>query len=135
MFWPRTVKGSFLSAWRLEAARLRRSNRRAWSIRNDLWTAWAMTAVLRGGLIGWLGWRAVPFLVVQAVFGFSLLEVVNYLEHYGLRRQKEANGRYDEADGHPREGFPPGTAWTEVPDDWPCPECAVREKSDFQPAG
>ena len=94
-FWPRTVKGSFVSAWRLEAARLGRSNRRAWSIRNDLWTAWAMTAVLWGGLIGWLGWRAVPFLVVQAVFGFSLLEVVNYLEHYGLRRQKEANGRYE----------------------------------------
>ena len=42
---------------------------------------------------------------------------------------------YDEADGDPREGFPPGTAWAEVPDDWPCPECAVREKPDFQPAG
>jgi alkane 1-monooxygenase len=29
------------------------------------------------------------------VFGFSLLEVVNYLEHYGLLRQKLANGRYE----------------------------------------
>lgn len=42
---------------------------------------------------------------------------------------------YDEAAGNPREGFPPGTAWADVPDDWACPDCAVREKVDFEPAG
>ena len=41
---------------------------------------------------------------------------------------------YDEADGEPREGFPAGTAWSEVPDDWTCPDCAVREKIDFEAA-
>jgi rubredoxin len=41
---------------------------------------------------------------------------------------------YDEATGHPREGFPPGTLWSEVPDDWPCPDCGVRDKVDFEPA-
>jgi rubredoxin len=40
---------------------------------------------------------------------------------------------YDEAEGHPREGFPAGTSWTEVPDDWACPDCGVREKVDFEP--
>ncbi|SUE14769.1 rubredoxin ruba [Rhodococcus gordoniae] len=39
---------------------------------------------------------------------------------------------YDESAGAPREGFPPGTAWSEVPDDWPCPDCGVREKIDFE---
>jgi rubredoxin len=38
---------------------------------------------------------------------------------------------YDEAQGDPREGYPPGTAWAELPDDWPCPDCAVQEKLDF----
>ena len=38
---------------------------------------------------------------------------------------------YDEMQGEPHEGFPPGTAWTEVPDDWCCPDCGVREKLDF----
>jgi alkane 1-monooxygenase len=33
--------------------------------------------------------------VIQAVVGFSLLEAVNYLEHYGLLRQKTENGRYE----------------------------------------
>lgn len=38
---------------------------------------------------------------------------------------------YDESVGAPREGYPAGTAWTDVPDDWPCPDCGVREKADF----
>ena len=40
---------------------------------------------------------------------------------------------YDEQSGHAREGFPPGTRWTDVPDDWTCPDCGVREKVDFEP--
>lgn len=40
---------------------------------------------------------------------------------------------YDERDGEPREGFPAGTPWAEVPDDWCCPDCGVREKVDFVP--
>lgn len=42
---------------------------------------------------------------------------------------------YDEQRGAPREGFPAGTSWDDVPDDWTCPDCAVREKADFEPAG
>ena len=40
---------------------------------------------------------------------------------------------YDEAEGAPREGFPAGTPWSEVPDDWNCPDCGVRDKVDFEP--
>jgi alkane 1-monooxygenase len=38
---------------------------------------------------------------------------------------------YAEEAGAPREGFPPGTSWTAVPDDWNCPDCGVRDKVDF----
>lgn len=38
---------------------------------------------------------------------------------------------YDESAGDPREGFRAGTAWSDVPDDWTCPDCGVREKVDF----
>jgi rubredoxin len=41
---------------------------------------------------------------------------------------------YDEDNGEPHEGFPAGTPWSEVPDDWCCPDCGVREKVDFVPA-
>ncbi|MDQ6839088.1 MAG: rubredoxin [Actinomycetota bacterium] len=40
---------------------------------------------------------------------------------------------YDESTGDPREGFAPGTPWSDVPDDWACPDCTVREKVDFEP--
>lgn len=38
---------------------------------------------------------------------------------------------YDEALGLPEEGLPPGTRWSDVPDDWCCPDCGVG-KDDFQ---
>ena len=46
-------------------------------------------------LIAVFGPALIPFIVIQAVFGFTLLETVNYLEHYGLLRQKTESGRYE----------------------------------------
>ena len=94
-FLPRTFIGSVKSAWRIEAERLQRLGKPVWSIGNENLQSWAMTVVLFGGLTAWLGWPALGFLVVQAFYGASLLEVVNYLEHYGLARQKLADGRYE----------------------------------------
>ncbi|MEU7628459.1 rubredoxin [Nocardia sp. NPDC049220] len=42
---------------------------------------------------------------------------------------------FDEMKGAPHEGFPAGTRWEIVPDDWCCPDCGVREKIDFEPIG
>ena len=41
---------------------------------------------------------------------------------------------YDEQVGDKREGFAPGTSWSDVPEDWCCPDCGVREKVDFEAA-
>ena len=76
-FWPRTVAGSLRSSWELEAQRLRRLGRSPWSRHNDILTAWAMTVVLFAVLCAVFGIGILPFLLLQAVFGFSLLEVVN----------------------------------------------------------
>jgi alkane 1-monooxygenase len=94
-FLPRTVAGGLRSGWGLEKGRLARHDTGPWSVHNKILQAWAMSVALFGTLIGVFGVTVVPFLVIQAVFGFSLLEVVNYLEHYGLLRQKLANGRYE----------------------------------------
>ena len=45
---------------------------------------------------------------------------------------------YDENTGNPHEGFPAGTTWDKIPEDWACPDCSVRDKVDFlqvQPNG
>jgi alkane 1-monooxygenase len=267
-FLPRTVWGSLSSAIHLERQRLNRVGQRFLSPANDILNSWAMSLVLFVVLVAVFGWSVAPWLAVQAVLGFSLLEVVNYLEHYGLLRQRLPDGRYercrpehswnsdniasnvflyhlqrhsdhhahptrryqalrhseelpelpsgyasmillayatplwfrymdpkvvahyggdvsranilprrragilarwgaqepvpatdagepmvsspapgsarvyrcpdcgylyDEATGHPREGFAPGTPFSSVPDDWNCPDCGVRDKIDFVP--
>jgi alkane 1-monooxygenase len=91
-FLPRSVIGSARSSVHLEAQRIRRLGKSPWNPRtylsNDVLNAWAMSAVLFGALIAVFGAGVIPFIVIQAIFGFSLLEAVNYLEHYGLLRQK-----------------------------------------------
>ena len=94
-FLPRTVAGSLRSSWELERERLSRTGHRAWTWRNEILGAWAMTVVLFGALAAVFGPVVLPYLLVQAIVGFSLLEVVNYLEHYGLLRQKRDDGRYE----------------------------------------
>ena len=94
-FLPRTVSGSLTSAIGLERARLEREGRGFFTPRNDLLSAWAMTVVLFGGLTLAFGPVVLPYLVGQAILGFFLLEVVNYLEHYGLLRAKREDGRYE----------------------------------------
>jgi alkane 1-monooxygenase len=94
-FLPRTVAGSLRSAWGIEAARLDRLGKPHLSIHNDILTAWAMTVVLFAVLAVAFGPVVLPYLVGQAIIGFSLLEVVNYLEHYGLLRQRKEDGRYE----------------------------------------
>src|SRR3954449_13603610 len=94
-FWPRTVVGSVRNGWQLERTRLRRMGKRTWTLRNDVLSAWAMTVGLWGVLIALFGVGITPYLLLQAVLAFSLLEAVNYLEHYGLRRKTLPNGRYE----------------------------------------
>jgi len=94
-FLPRTVIGSVRSAWVIETARLDRMGERHLGRHNDILTAWAMTVGLFAVLTIAFGPIVLPYLVAQAVIGFSLLEVVNYLEHYGLLRQKKEDGRYE----------------------------------------
>ena len=93
-FLPRSVWGSLKSSWELEAKRLERAGKSKWHWSNDVLNAWVMTVVLYGALIAVFGPALIPFVVISAVFGFSLLEAVNYLEHYGLLRQKTESGRY-----------------------------------------
>ena len=94
-FLPRSVVGSARSAWHLEAARFTTRGQSPWTLRNDVLNAWLLTALLFAVTIALFGPVVIPFLLIQAVWGFSLLEVVNYLEHYGLLRERRENGRYE----------------------------------------
>jgi alkane 1-monooxygenase len=94
-FIARSVTGGLRSAWRIERTRFRRIGITHWSLRNDVLNAWALTVVLFAVLVGWFGLVVLPWLAGQAIIGACMLETVNYLEHYGLRRQKLSDGRYE----------------------------------------
>ena len=94
-FLPRTVVGGVKSAVKIEKARLARKGKGFWSLDNELLQGWAMSAGFFGATTLVCGPRAVPFLAGQAIYGASLLESVNYIEHYGLLRQKKENGKYE----------------------------------------
>lgn len=94
-FIGRSVTGGMRSAWQLEKARFERIGTTHWSLRNDVLNAWLLTLALFVILVVWFGVVVLPWLIGQAIVGFCMLETVNYLEHYGLRRQKLADGRYE----------------------------------------
>ena len=93
-FLPRSVFNNALNAWRLEARRLQLFGRPAWHWRNEMlwWTvltlAMALLAWSWAGSLGLLAWAG------QALMAIVSLEIINYVEHYGLRRQQLPNGRF-----------------------------------------
>lgn len=92
MFWIRSVTMSYISAWKLENFRLSRMGEKWFSWRNEMiWYTIIQASFI--GLIAWgFGWRVTGFYLISAVFGFLLLETVNYIEHYGLSRKKGEHG-------------------------------------------
>ena len=57
---------------------------------------------------------------------------VNHPYQEAQHRCPDCGFTYDEKTGCPHEGFPAGTRWEKIPDTWACPDCAVREKVDFE---
>jgi alkane 1-monooxygenase len=95
-FLPRTFIGGFRSSCKLEEARLEANNQSWYSVHNRILQGAAAPAAWSLVLAKAVGnWRAVPVFYVQAFNAALLLEVVNYLEHYGLQRKLLANGQYE----------------------------------------
>lgn len=86
---------NFLNAWRLEAKRLHNRKLPAFHWRNELIWWYAISALVCTGLIAAFGPLAGLLFVGQSFFAAAELEVVNYIEHYGLHRRKQADGRYE----------------------------------------
>jgi alkane 1-monooxygenase len=91
----REIPGALSRSWRLERKRLAARGHRALSPHNEILTSWCLTAMIAGGLIVAFGWRVAPFLVIHHLYAWYGLTQANYVEHYGLLRQKQPNGRYE----------------------------------------
>lgn len=94
-FWLRSVSGAWLSAWHLEGERLKKKGYGFWSYHNEMliYQTVQLTMLAIVGAI-W-GWKVLLFYIAAAIVGFTMLEIVNYIEHYGLRRKKMEGGYYE----------------------------------------
>lgn len=95
-FFIRSVRDSWLSAWQLERQRLKKARLPFWSLHNEMlrYQLIQVSFIICIGIF--MGAKVLPYYLAAAILGFLLLETVNYIEHYGLRRKKLANGRYEQ---------------------------------------
>jgi alkane 1-monooxygenase len=94
-FLPRTVIGSITSAWWIEAERLARRGRGRFSPPNRM-LRYGLTQIVLYPTVWWVfGAAGVAVFTGQALVAFSLLEVINYIEHYGLMRKEIAPGVFE----------------------------------------
>lgn len=75
-----------LSAWRIEARRLARRGRAVLGWRNAVIRGHLGSMALVGLAFAMGGWIAAGFFIACALWGKALLEIVNYMEHYGIVR-------------------------------------------------
>lgn len=101
-FWYRSVFQGYQSAWKLERERLTKKEIPFWSVKNQMIQFTILPMLFMGlaflissMLLDRLVWEVPLFFVAQSFFGFSLLELVNYLEHYGMERKKLESGTYE----------------------------------------
>jgi alkane 1-monooxygenase len=99
-FYPRTLTGSFRSAWRIQRERMARRGRSPWSLSNPFVRYLFAYIVYFGAAYALAGWTGIAMFVLQAVVAITLLEAVNYVEHYGLARRLLPNGRYERVQPH-----------------------------------
>jgi alkane 1-monooxygenase len=94
-FMFRELPGCFFRGWDLEAERMQRQGKSVWSLDNEIVQSGLLTGVIYGSLIALFGAPMVPVLLLVAFWGAFQLTSANYIEHYGLLRQKLPNGRFE----------------------------------------
>ncbi len=96
----REIPGALRRAWSLERERLDRRGRPAWHTDNRILRSLALSLVLQGALVVAFGLVMIPFLAIHNLVAWWQLTSANYIEHYGLLRQRDHNGRYERCEPH-----------------------------------
>ena len=94
-FWFTSITRQYTNAWRIQMRLLKGEKHSFLSYKNDmLWYTIFQILYLYSAyyFFGSIGFQVVLF---AAIAGFLLLETINYIEHYGLRRKKRESGRYE----------------------------------------
>lgn len=101
-FWMRSVFGGYAHAWQLERESLNRNGRSSFSVHNQMIWFFLLPILFCGLLTAIFSYFLQRFTVeipifffAQSFLAFTLLELVNYVEHYGIQRKEISPGRYE----------------------------------------
>jgi alkane 1-monooxygenase len=101
-FWVRSVFKGYAHAWKLEASALAGKNLPVIHWKNSMIGFTALPVLFCAALTllfsAWSGrflWEVPLFFFTQSILAFTLLELVNYVEHYGITRKEISAGRYE----------------------------------------
>lgn len=99
-FFLRVLREGPVSAWRAERQKLARANRAMWHPTNPFWRYGVLQALALAGALALGGWAGIALFLWQALVAVWQLELVNYVEHYGLTREHLGEGRYEPVGAH-----------------------------------
>ena len=91
----RELPGAFVGGWRIAAKRMRAKGLPVFHWLNEILQVYLATTLITIGLVAWLGWAVLPFILAHHFISCYSLTEVNYIEHYGLLRNKRPNGKYE----------------------------------------
>ena len=94
------LPGGFARAWKIEKARLAKKGISQYSLKNEVFRNALLSILYYTIVVYAFGLVVLPFLLIAAFMGNLLLSSANYIEHYGLKRAKLQNGKYERCQPH-----------------------------------
>ena len=99
-FARREIPGAFRGAWAIERDRLTSRGKSQWSFNNLILQSYALTISMSLLFLVLFGWSVIPFLIFHNLFAYWQLTSANYIEHYGLLRKKDDDGKLERCRPH-----------------------------------
>ena len=99
-FWVTSVFRTYLSAWKIQLRLLKLSKKGFISIKNDMMFYTIFQIMFLVLIYNYFGLYTTILSIIMSIISFLFLETINYVEHYGLLRKKDSNGRYERVKPH-----------------------------------
>lgn len=94
-FWIQTVTGTYIKAWQIQTRLNKINNRSFLSLKNDMFWFTLIQIAYLFLIYTYFDFLGLLFAVFSGIVGFLLLETINYIEHYGLKRKQLPSGRFE----------------------------------------
>tara|TARA_B110000438_G_C15792270_1_gene641272 strand:- start:425 stop:1486 length:1062 start_codon:yes stop_codon:yes gene_type:complete len=99
-FWIRAIINEYLSAWRLEKKKRKSLNQYNLGLKNEMMQFQFIQLIFVFSIFKFFGAFVSIAFIINAVIAYLSFETVQYLEHYGLLREKDDQGNYRRVQAH-----------------------------------